>query len=61
MSFEKESLFGGLMVGSKGMAKDYREDPGKYVEPAQTDSGSDILDHFRLCGTDKSVAQLPTQ
>jgi len=25
VSFEKDSLFGGLMVGNKGMAKDYRE------------------------------------
>ena len=42
ISFEKDSLFGGLMVGNKGMAKDYRE-PGKFVEPARpTPSGIDI-------------------
>ena len=35
VSFEKDSLFGGLMVGNKGMAADYRE-PGKFVEPGQT-------------------------
>ncbi len=51
VSFEKESLFGGLMVGNKGMAKDYRE-PGKFVEPAKPTPG-DKLNHFRLCGTDK--------
>jgi len=51
VSFEKESLFGGLMVGSKGMAKDYR-DPGKYVEPAKPTPG-EKLNHFRLCGEDR--------
>ncbi|MDP6634090.1 MAG: hypothetical protein QGG42_04290 [Phycisphaerae bacterium] len=51
VSFEKESLFGGLMVASKGMAKDYRE-PGKFVEPAKPTPG-DKLNHFRLCGKDK--------
>lgn len=51
VSFEKESLFGGLMVGNKGMGKDYRE-PGKYVEPARP-TPNDKLNHFRLCGEDK--------
>ena len=51
VSFEEESLFGGLMVGSKGMAKDYR-DVGKYVEPAKP-TPADRLNHFRLCGADK--------
>lgn len=51
VSFEKGSLFGGLMVGSKGMAKGYRE-PGKYVEPARP-TPNETLNHFRLCGTDK--------
>lgn len=51
VSFEKESLFGGLMVASKGMAKDYRE-PGKYVEPARPTPG-EKLNHFRLCGKDR--------
>jgi hypothetical protein len=51
VSFEKDSLFGGLMVGNKGMAKDYRE-PGKFVEPAKPTPG-DKLNHFRLCGKDK--------
>jgi len=51
VSFEKESLFGGLMVGSKGMAKDYRE-PGKFVEPAKPTPGAK-LNHFRVCGPDK--------
>lgn len=48
--FEKESLFGGLMVGSKGMARDYREG-GKYVEPARP-TPDDRLNHFRVCGAD---------
>jgi len=51
ISFEKESLFGGLMVGSKGMARDYRE-PGKFVEPARPTPG-DKLNHFRICGADR--------
>ncbi|NRA96423.1 MAG: hypothetical protein HRU14_09470 [Planctomycetes bacterium] len=51
ISFEKDSLFGGLMVADKGMAKDYRE-PGKFVEPAKP-TPNDKLNHFRLCGADK--------
>jgi len=51
VAFEKDSLFGGLMVGNKGMAKDYRE-PGKFVEPARP-TPNDSLNHFRLCGADK--------
>ena len=51
VSFDKESLFGGLMVGNKGMAKDYRES-GKFVEPARP-TPSDKLNHFRVCGADK--------
>ncbi len=51
VSFEKDSLFGGLMVGSKGMAADYREE-GKYVEPARPTPG-EKLNHFRLCGADR--------
>ena len=50
VSFEKDSLFGGLMVGSKGMAKDRRE-PGKFVEPARPTPDAK-LNHFRLCGKD---------
>ncbi|HIG87812.1 MAG TPA: hypothetical protein EYQ25_12275 [Planctomycetes bacterium] len=51
VSFGKESLFGGLMVGNKGMAKDYRE-AGKFVEPARSTPG-DKLNHFRVCGADR--------
>ncbi|MFP6601238.1 MAG: sialate O-acetylesterase, partial [Pirellulaceae bacterium] len=51
VSFEKESLFDGLMVGNKGLAKDYRE-PDKFVEPAKP-TPNDKLNHFRLCGKDK--------
>lgn len=50
VSFEAGSLFGGLMVGSKGYEKDARE-PGKYVEPARPTPG-ERLHHFRLCGKD---------
>ena len=51
VSFEKGSLFGGLMVGSKGLEKDFR-DPGKFVEPARPTPG-EKLNHFRLCGKDR--------
>lgn len=51
VSFERGSLFGGLMAGSKGMEKDYRE-PGKFVEPAKPTPG-EALNHFRLCGKDR--------
>ncbi len=51
ISFEQKSLFGGLMVGNKGSARDYRE-PEKFVEPARP-TPNDKLNHFRLCGKDK--------
>ncbi len=51
VSFEKESLFGGLMVGSKGSAKDYRE-ANQYVEPANP-TPNEKLNHFRLCDENK--------
>ncbi len=51
VSFEKESLFGGLMVGSKGMEKDNKE-PDKFVEPARPTPG-EKLNLFRLCGRDR--------
>lgn len=51
VSFEKSSLFGGLMVGSKGLEKDFK-DPGKFVEPARPTPG-EKLNHFRLCGKDR--------
>ena len=47
VSFEKKSLFGGLMVGNKGLAKEHRE-LGKFVEPARA-TPEDKLNHFRLC------------
>ncbi|MEX1224886.1 MAG: sialate O-acetylesterase, partial [Pirellulales bacterium] len=50
VSFEAESLFGGLMVGSKGQEQDHRT--GEYVEPAQPTPGQNLT-HFRLCGADK--------
>jgi len=51
ITFEESSLYGGLMVGSKGMAKDIR-DPEKYFEPARPTPG-EKLNHFRLCGADR--------
>jgi sialate O-acetylesterase len=51
VSFDKESLFGGLMIGSKGMAKNRRE-PGMFVEPAKP-TPNDKLNHFRVCGNDR--------
>jgi hypothetical protein len=51
VSFEKGSLFGGLMVGSKGLEKDNKE-PGKYLEPAAP-TPNEKLNHFRLCGKDR--------
>lgn len=51
VSFDKASLFGGLMVGSKGMEKDFKQ-PDKYVEPARPTPG-EKLNHFRLCGKDR--------
>jgi sialate O-acetylesterase len=51
ISFEKDSLFGGLMVGSKGLEKD-RKEPGKFVEPAVPTPG-EKLNLFRLCGKDR--------
>ncbi|MBM3765728.1 MAG: sialate O-acetylesterase [Acidobacteria bacterium] len=52
VSFEKETLFGGLMVGSKGLEKDFQQDPGKYVEPARP-TPTEKLNHFRLCSKDR--------
>ncbi|MEC9091994.1 MAG: sialate O-acetylesterase, partial [Planctomycetota bacterium] len=51
VSFEPESLFGGLMVGSKGLAQNLKE-PGGYVEPAKP-TPDEPLNHFRLCGADR--------
>lgn len=51
VSFEQESLSGGLMVGSKGQEK-YNRTPGQYVEPAHA-APDEKLNHFRLCGADK--------
>ena len=51
VSFEKESLFGGLMTGSKGSSKEIKN-PDKYYEPARPTPGAE-LKQFRLCGADK--------
>lgn len=54
VAFRKESLFGGLMVGSKGLEKDFLAGPEKekYVEPARP-TPSEKLNQFRLCGRDR--------
>jgi len=49
--FEQPGPGGGLMVGSKGMAADYREDPPAYFEPARP-TPDEELRHFRLAGND---------
>ena len=51
VSFEEESLFGGLMTGGKGSIKE-NKDPEKYYEPAKPTPGAE-LKLFRLCGADK--------
>ncbi|MEZ6139207.1 MAG: hypothetical protein R3B84_01430 [Zavarzinella sp.] len=51
VTFEKDSLFGGLMSGSKGQEKN-NATPGMYVEPAKSTPG-EKLNHFRICGADK--------
>ena len=56
VSFDKESLFGGLMVGSKGMAKDRRE-PGKFVEPAKTHPRMPSSTISGVCGSRQEVAR----
>ncbi len=51
VSFEKDSLFGGLTPASKGASKDFK-DPEKYYEPAKPTPG-EKLQQFRLCGANK--------
>ncbi len=51
VAFEKSSLCGGLMPGSKGLEKEMKE-PGKFVEPARPTPG-EKLNHFKLCGKDR--------
>lgn len=52
VQFEQPGPGGGLMVGSKGMAADYRKDPPAYFEPAKATPG-EKLKHFRLAGKDR--------
>jgi len=52
VQFEQRGPGGGLMVGSKGMAADYKKDPPAYFEPARETSG-EKLKHFRLAGKDR--------
>ena len=52
VQFEQRGPGGGLMVASKGMQADMKEDPSAYVEPAKETKG-EKLKHFRLAGKDK--------
>ena len=52
VQFEQRGRGGGLMVGSKGMAADYKKDPPAYFEPARETPG-EKLKHFRLAGKDR--------
>ncbi|MBL7220085.1 MAG: hypothetical protein ISS69_08220 [Phycisphaerae bacterium] len=52
VQFEQRGPGGGLMVGSKGMAADYKKQPPAYFEPARA-TPNQKLKHFRLCGKDR--------
>jgi len=52
VQFEQRGPGGGLMVGSKGMAADWKKDPPAYFEPARATPG-EKLKHFRLAGKDR--------
>ncbi len=52
VQFEQRGPGGGLMVASKGMAADAKDDPTAYVEPARETKG-EKLKHFRLAGEDR--------
>ena len=51
VQFEQRGPGGGLMVGTKGKAADYRN-PDAYVEPAREVKGAKVP-HFRLAGKDR--------
>ncbi|NQT36118.1 MAG: hypothetical protein HQ581_01435 [Planctomycetes bacterium] len=53
VQFDQRGPGGGLMVGGKGMAADYRKDPPAYFEPARATPG-EKLKHFRLAGKDRA-------
>ncbi len=52
VQFEQRGPGGGLMVGSKGLESDARDNPAAFVEPARETTG-ESLNHFRLAGKDK--------
>ena len=52
VQFEQRGPGGGLMVASKGMQVDMKDDPHAYVEPAKETPGQ-ALTHFRLCARDR--------
>ena len=52
VQFEQRGPGGSLMVGSKGMQADLKNDPKAYVEPARETPG-EPLQHFRLAGKDR--------
>jgi len=52
VQFEQRGPGGELMVGSKGMEADARENPDAYVEPARPTPDQPLM-HFRLAGADR--------
>lgn len=52
VQFEQRGKGGGLMVASKGMEADGKQNPDAYVEPARETKGAK-LQHFRLAGEDR--------
>jgi len=52
VQFEQHGPGGGLMVGSKGMEEDRRQEPSGYFEPARETKG-EKLKHFRVAGKDR--------
>ncbi|MCP4450348.1 MAG: sialate O-acetylesterase, partial [Planctomycetes bacterium] len=52
VQFEQRGPGAGLMVASKGMQADMKDDPSAYVEPARETPG-ESLKHFRVCGKDR--------
>ena len=52
VQFEQRGPGGSLMVGSKGMQADLKNNPKAYVEPARETPG-EPLQHFRLAGKDR--------
>lgn len=52
VQFEQRGPGESLMVASKGMQADMKDDPNAYVEPAKETPGQPLR-HFRVCGKDR--------